>query len=48
VNEHEAALKKHGKAYEFYRYDGAGHGIWYWHRRQWMAGARSSPSSASI
>jgi carboxymethylenebutenolidase len=32
VNEHEAALKKHGKTYEFYRYDGAGHGIWYWHR----------------
>jgi carboxymethylenebutenolidase len=32
VDEHEAALKKHGKIYEFYRYDGAGHGIWYWHR----------------
>jgi carboxymethylenebutenolidase len=32
VNEHEAALKKHRKTYEFYRYDGAGHGIWYWHR----------------
>ena len=27
VNEHEAALKKYGKSYEFYRYDGAGHGF---------------------
>ena len=25
-------LKKQGNTYEFYRYDGAGHGIWYWHR----------------
>ena len=32
VNQHEAELKKHGKAYEFYRYDGAGHGFFYWHR----------------
>jgi carboxymethylenebutenolidase len=32
VNEHEAALKAHGKAYEFHRYDGAGHGIFYTHR----------------
>ena len=24
----EAKLKKHGKEYEFYRYDGAGHGFW--------------------
>jgi carboxymethylenebutenolidase len=32
VNQHEAELKKHGKMYEFYRYDGAGHGIFYWHR----------------
>ena len=32
VNQHEAALKKHGKEYEFHRYDGAGHGIFYWHR----------------
>jgi carboxymethylenebutenolidase len=28
VNQHEGELKKH----EFYRYDGAGHGIFYWHR----------------
>jgi carboxymethylenebutenolidase len=32
VDQHEAELKKHGKAYEFYRYDGAGHGIFYYHR----------------
>ena len=27
VNQHEAELKKHGKTYEFHRYDGAGHGF---------------------
>ena len=27
VNQHEAELKKHGKACEFHRYDGAGHGF---------------------
>jgi carboxymethylenebutenolidase len=27
VNETEAALKREGKAYEFHRYDGAGHGF---------------------
>ena len=32
VNQHEAELKKLGKAFEFFRYDGAGHGIFYWHR----------------
>lgn len=32
VNQHEAELKKHGKAYEFHRYDGAGHGFFYWNR----------------
>jgi carboxymethylenebutenolidase len=32
VNQHEAELKKHGKTYEFHRYDGAGHGFFYWHR----------------
>ena len=32
VNQHEAELKKHGKNYEFHRYDGAGHGFFYWHR----------------
>ena len=28
VDQHEAALKKAGKSYEFHRYDGAGHAIW--------------------
>jgi len=32
VNQHEAELKKLGKTYEFHRYDGAGHGFFYWHR----------------
>ena len=32
VDQHEAELKKHGKNYEFHRYDGAGHGFNYWHR----------------
>lgn len=27
VDQHEAALKEHGKTYEFHRYDGAGHGF---------------------
>lgn len=29
VDQQEAALKQHGKQYEFYRYDGAGHGFFY-------------------
>jgi carboxymethylenebutenolidase len=32
VNQHEALLKQLGKQYEFHRYDGAGHGIFYYHR----------------
>ncbi len=32
VNQHEALLKQLGKQYEFYRYDGAGHGFFYYHR----------------
>jgi len=32
VNQHEAELKKYGKNYEFHRYDGAGHGFFYWNR----------------
>ena len=32
VNLHEEELKKHGKSYEFHRYDGAGHGFWYYDR----------------
>lgn len=31
VNTLEAELKKCGKDYEFHRYDGAGHGFWYYH-----------------
>ena len=31
VNTLEAKLKEYGKDYTFYRYDGAGHGIWYYH-----------------
>jgi carboxymethylenebutenolidase len=30
VDIHEAELKKHGKTYEFHRYDGAGHGFFYY------------------
>lgn len=29
VDQHEAELKKHGKTYQFHRYDGAGHGFFY-------------------
>lgn len=32
VDQHEAELKRLGKDYEFHRYDGAGHGFFYWHR----------------
>jgi carboxymethylenebutenolidase len=32
VNLHEAELKKQGKKYEFHRYDGAGHGFFYYDR----------------
>lgn len=28
----EAALREHGKEHEFHRYDGAGHGFFYYHR----------------
>ena len=31
VDLHEAELKKYGKTYEFHRYDGAGHGFFYYH-----------------
>jgi carboxymethylenebutenolidase len=30
VDLHEAELIKQGKDYTFYRYDGAGHGFWYY------------------
>jgi carboxymethylenebutenolidase len=32
VDKHEAELKNHGKQYEFHRYDGAGHGFFYYDR----------------
>lgn len=32
VNQTEAALKRHGKTYEFHRYDGAGHAFFAWYR----------------
>lgn len=32
VDQHEAALKQHGKDYDFHRYDGAGHGFFYYDR----------------
>lgn len=32
VNQHEEELKKHGKNYEFHRYDGAAHGFFYYDR----------------
>jgi carboxymethylenebutenolidase len=31
VDVHEAELKRHGKTYEFHRYDGASHGFFYYH-----------------
>ena len=31
MNQHEAELERRGKAYEFHRYDGAGHGFFYYH-----------------
>jgi carboxymethylenebutenolidase len=31
VDQHEAALQEHGKTYSFHRYDGAGHGFFYYH-----------------
>lgn len=34
VDQHEEELKKHGKEYEFHRYDGAGHGFFYHDRPQ--------------
>jgi len=32
VDQHEQALKQHGKTYTFHRYDGAGHGFFYYDR----------------
>jgi carboxymethylenebutenolidase len=35
VNRHEAELKKYGKNYVFYRYDGAGHAFWSYDRESY-------------
>ena len=32
VDQHESELKQFGKTYEFHRYDGAGHGFFYYDR----------------
>jgi len=32
---HEAELKKHGKTYEFHMYPGAGHGFFYYHKKDY-------------
>ncbi|RVO69938.1 dienelactone hydrolase family protein [Sinorhizobium medicae] len=32
VHIHESELRRFGKDFEFHRYDGAGHGFFYWHR----------------
>ena len=37
VDKLEAELKQHGKTYEFHRYDGAGHGFWYYDRPAYRA-----------
>ena len=35
VDTHEAELKKYGKEYEFHRFDGAGHGFFYYHNQNY-------------
>ena len=35
VDLHEAELKKYRKDYTFHRYDGAGHGFWYYHTERY-------------
>lgn len=35
VDQFEAALKEHGKRYEFHRYDGAGHAFFNWHNERY-------------
>lgn len=37
VDQHEAELRTHGKVYEFHRYDGAGHGFFYYDRPAYRA-----------
>jgi len=47
VDQHEAELRQHGKVYEFYRYDGAGHGIWY-HDRPMYRPAQAMDSFGKV
>ena len=35
VNRHEEELKKYHKDYTFHRYEGAGHGFWYYHTERY-------------
>ena len=35
VDQHEAALKEHGKTYQFHRYDGAGHAFFNYHEQRY-------------
>src|SRR5215471_3494928 len=37
VDQHEEELRRHGKQYEFHRYDGAGHGFFYYHTPMYRA-----------
>ena len=37
MNRQEEILKKAGKVYEFHRYDGAGHGFFYYDRPAYRA-----------
>ena len=41
VDRTEAELKRHGKAYEFHRYDGAGHAFFNWERSQAYRGEQA-------
>jgi carboxymethylenebutenolidase len=47
VDQHEEELKKHGKQYEFHRYDGAGHGFWY-HDRPMYRQAQAMDSLGKV
>ena len=44
----EDRLKACGKEYEFRRYDGAGHGIWYYHRPMYRQEAAMDSWNATL
>jgi carboxymethylenebutenolidase len=48
VDLHEEELKKHGKDYEFHRYDGAGHGFFYHHVPQAYRAAQAVDGWAKV